>query len=295
MANLRKQSRDPEGRNRSAVLKIGSKRTLVMIYAVLIISAVVFIGPLLWLVSGSLKSNAELIANPWGLPTAPTLSNYVKAWTAAGMSTYFKNSIVTSLVCVVLTLVCSCPIAYMLARQNFRFKRTFFYYIIAGMMIPMHCVAIPVYLNTLDWGLQNNLFVLGIINAAFRIPFSVFVLEGLMSGIPRELEECASIDGCSMWGSFLKIILPLSRDGMITVGILALTSSWNELLISTLLLNDPAKKTLAIGLRGFVSEFTTEYTQLFAALFIGCLPGLIAYAVAQKQMIKGVTMGAVKG
>ncbi len=222
-------------------------------------------------------------------------ANYYNAWVKSRLGVNILNSVLAMAVCVGTTIVCSSTIAYVVSRLNFKGRSAVFYFVIAGMMVPVHSMVIPIYLNTLDLGLQNNLIVLGLIYAAFRIPFSVFILEGFMVGIPRELEECATVDGCSVWGCFLKIIFPLTRDGLITIGILAAMSAWNELLVASLLLKRPELKTLTIGLRAFVTEQQLEMPQLFAGLFIACLPCLIAYALASEKMIKGMTMGAVKG
>jgi len=145
------------------------------------------------------------------------------------------------------------------------------------------------------WGQYNNLGVLGIIYAAFRIPISIFILEGFMSSMPRELEECAFIDGCSVWKLFMKITVPLSKDGIVTISILTILANWNELLVSMLLLSKPERKTLPIGLMGFITEFNSEYTQLAAGIMIAIIPSILFYIFAQEKIEKGMIAGAIKG
>lgn len=116
-----------------------------------------------------------------------------------------------------------------------------------------------------------------------------------MSALPRELEECAIIDGCSTANIFFKIIVPLSKDGIVTISILTVLASWNELLISMLLISDPSKKTLPNGLMGFITEYNSEYTQLAAGIMISIIPAVLFYALAQEKIEKGMIAGAIKG
>lgn len=285
-----------DSRERAAIeVKLGNKRRVLVAYIALCAMAVITIWPIFWLLSASLKTMEDLSSNAWGLPKQLHFQNYYDAWVESALLLNIRNSLLATTVCVIATLVCSSTIAYAVSRLTFRGRSAIYYFFIAGMMVPVHSLVIPIYLNTLAWGAQNNLIYLGLIYAAFRIPFSVMILEGFMVGIPREIEECATIDGCSAWGSFLRIIAPLSRDGLITICILAMMSSWNELLVSSLLIKTPELKTLTTGLRAFVSDVNNDLTRLFAGLFIACLPSLVAYAVAQERMIKGMTLGAVKG
>lgn len=276
-------------------IKLGGGRLVWLAYSALIMLMIITIWPILWLLMASFKTTQDLAANPWGFPKEWILTNYYNAWVNSALLNNIKNSLITTILCVAVTVICSSTIAYVVSRLRFKGRSALYYFFIAGMMVPVHSLVIPIYLNTLEWKLQNSLIILGLIYAAFRIPFSVLILEGFMTGIPRELEECATIDGCSIWGCFLRIIFPLTRDGLIAIGLLAMMSSWNELLVATLLIKAPDLKTLTTGLRAFVTDMQNEQTLLFAGLFIACLPSLIAYGVAQERMIKGMTLGAIKG
>ncbi len=284
-------------RKRSLIHKLRTKRTWInaLIYVIMIFFAVVVLLPLLWLFSSSLKTQEDLAHNVWGLPQSVELSNYSVAWTKGRMAIYMANSLTVAVVTILLTLVTSTTLSYALARFKFKLNRFIYYIIIAGMMIPIHSAVIPLYIMAMNWKLQNNLFALGCIYAAFRIPVSVFILESFMLTIPKELEECAIIDGCGYGGIFWRIILPLSRDGVVTILILAAIACWNELLLAMLMLSKPAIKTLPIGLMGFITEYNSEYTQLCAGLLIAVLPNLLFYALMQERIVKGMTIGAIKG
>lgn len=265
------------------------------IYAILLVNAAAIILPLIWLLSASLKTQAELTANVWGLPRSFEWLNYRDAWVGGRIGSYFFNSVLATAVAILLGDACSVTIAYALSRFSFRFNRTVFYIVIAGMMLPIHSAVIPLYITAMNLKMMNNLVFLGVIYGAFRIPVSVFIMESFMITIPKELEECAIMDGADFFTIFFKVILPLSKDGVVTVSILTALASWNELLVSMLMLSRPMIKTLPIGLMGFISEWSTEYTVLCAGLVVACIPNLIFFALMQEKIIKGMTVGAIKG
>ena len=276
-------------------LEIGSKAAIRIIYLLLTICALVVLLPLIWLLFSSLKTQADLTMNTWGLPKEWVFSNYAKAWTGSRIDTYLVNSVFVTFLSIVITVITVTPISFILARYKFKLNRIIYYIAIAGMMIPIHSAIIPIYMMVGDWNMFNNLGVLSLIYGAFRIPVSIFILESFMSAIPKELEECAFMDGCSVWKLFMKIIVPLSKDGIITISVLTVLACWNELLVSMLLLNKPELKTLPIGLMGFITEFNSEYTQLAAGIMIAIIPSILFYIFAQEKIEKGMIAGAVKG
>ncbi len=276
-------------------LEVGNKATKRLIYAFMTICALVILLPLVWLFFSSMKTQADLTVNTWGPPKEWVFSNYAKAWKGSKIDTYMLNSIYVTILTVIITIVTTTPISFVLARYNFKAKKFIYYTIIAGMMIPIHSAIIPLYMMVGKWEMYNNLSVLGLIYGAFRISISIFILESFMSSIPKELEECAFIDGCSVWKLFMKIIVPLSKDGIVTIAVLAVLACWNELLVSMLMLNKPELKTLPIGLIGFITEFNSEYTQLAAGIMMAIIPSILFYIFAQENIEKGMIAGAVKG
>jgi len=261
----------------------------------LIFAAVIILYPLFWLITAALKTVEELTFNTWGLPRNPQPVNFYLAWTRANLGTFMFNSVRTSAVTVILTLISCVPMAFVLSRFNFRFKRLLYFIVITGMMIPIHAAIIPLYLLVHGMGMMNNLNMLALIYGAFRIPISVFILEGYMNTIPKEMEECAYIDGCSIFRLFWNIIVPLSRDVVATVAILAVISAWNELMVAMLLISNMSLRTLPIGLLGFLGEYHQEHTQLAAGALLSVIPTLLFYLIAQEKIQKGLTAGALKG
>ena len=274
---------------------IQSKRIVVLVYAALILAAIVVALPVLWLFLTSMKTRQDLSHNTWGLPEVWEVKNYVIAWTGSRIPLYMLNSVRATALSIILTVVLSTPVSYVISRYRFKGKNLLYFFFIAGMMIPIHSTVIPIYQMVGRLKLNNNLEALSAIYGAYRIPISIFILEGFMSGIPRELEECAVIDGANTWQIFYRIIAPISRDGIVTIAILALLSSWNELLLSMLLISDPIKKTLPNGLMGFITEYNSEYTQLAAGIMISIIPAILFYIFAQEKIEKGMIAGAIKG
>jgi raffinose/stachyose/melibiose transport system permease protein len=275
--------------------QVMSKGSKTVCYVFLFINTIVVLYPLLWLSFAALKTQQELTFNTWGIPSIPQFSNFVKAWSRSKMGYFMFNSIIVSALTVVFTNLACIPLAFVLSRFQFRFKRVLYFVVIAGMMIPINSAIIPLYILANNLKMINNLSALALIYGAFRIPISVFILEGFMSTMPKELEECAHIDGCSIFRIFWNIAVPLSRDTIATVSILAVLNAWNELMVAMLLLSRQAQKTLPIGLMGFIGEYSAEYTQLCAGILIAIIPNIIFYVFAQEKIQKGITAGALKG
>jgi len=267
----------------------------IVAYGLMIAYALVVALPLLWLLSTSLKSRPELTFNIWGPPLNPTLSNFFEAWKKGTFDRYMLNSLFVATVTVVLTAAATATVSFVLARIQFRWNRLIYYFVIAGMMIPIHSAVIPLYILEMKLRMQNNLVALSLIYSAFRIPISVFILESFMLTIPRELEECAFMDGAGLGTVFSRIILPLSKHGLIVIIVLTVLATWNELLVAMLSLSRPAVKTLPLGLMQFVSEFYTEYTEMCAAVVLACIPNIIFYSLMQDRIVEGLTIGSLKG
>jgi len=291
--SLTRRNSIPNNPGRSG--QVMSKGTIITCYCVLIFVAIIILYPLLWLLFTAMKTQQELTFNTWGIPKEPDFSNFTEAWKRSNMGRYMINSIYVTALTIIFTIVSCVPLSFVLSRFQFRFKQLLYFIIISGMMIPIHSAIIPLYILVRNVGMMNSLFFLALIYGAFRVPFSVFILEGFMSTIPKELEECAHIDGCSIFRIFWNIAVPLSRDAIATVSILAALASWNELMVAMLLLSRQATKTLSIGLMGFISEYGSHYTQLCAGILIAIVPNVIFYIFAQEQIQKGITAGAIKG
>jgi raffinose/stachyose/melibiose transport system permease protein len=253
--------------------------------------------PFLWMVYSSFKPTTEIIRSVWALPTNPTLQAYSEVLGKSAFTTYFANSVIISLISVPLLTLISAMIAFAFARVDFPGRRVLFYLFLAGIMIPIHVTIIPLYTMMRDFGLINNLIALLLPYIGFNLPISVYILRGFFAQIPLELEEAARIDGCSTVRIFWSVMLPLARPALATVAVLAAVTIWNEYTFALAFLSGNNQAyTVPLGILGLVRSLgTLRYDQMFAGLTLAALPLMVFYFLAQKQIIKSITAGAVKG
>lgn len=264
-------------------------------YAVLLFVLVITIYPVIWMISGSLKNGQEFYSNIWGVAKVPQFQNYINAWIRGGLGQKYMNSIlVTTCFLVILIPVNSCA-AYAIARLNFKFRKAIYTYLLIGIMIPTGIIAIPAFSVALEFNLVGKLSGLIIFYVAQSIAFGVFILRSFFISLPKGLEEAAFIDGCTKFKSFVKIILPLAKPGVMTQIVFSGLTVWNEYLLANVLIRREALQTLPVGLKYFVGKYVTNYPELFAALVLVTIPMVIIYLLAQKTFIEGLTSGAIKG
>ena len=168
-------------------------------------------------------------------------------------------------------------------------------YILIGMMIPVHCVLIPLFVRFANIGLNNNLWGLIIPYLTFSLPTCVFIMSGFFRSIPNELLESACMDGCTIYQIFFKICFPLARTGLFVTGLMTFIGNWNELLLALVFVSDANKKTLPVALTKFVTPYQTNYDKMFPAIMIAIIPTIIVYSLFSNQIVDGLTTGAVKG
>lgn len=267
-------------------------------YAFLTIWILISVITLGWFIMSSFKSNGELFTKVWQLPEKMQWSNYVRAWTNGRMGDYLGNTAIIlagSLFCLT---VFGSMASYALARYSgYRWVRGLLMVFIVGMSIPAQITLVPLYLTFSQMGLLNTYLGIILIYSAVYMPFTVFVLSGFFQGLPREVEQAALIDGCSRFEVFWHIAIPMAKNGLVTVTIFNFLSVWNEYFYSMLLLTDPGKMPLSAGLYNLKSQqqMSMDWAALFAGVVILVIPTLIMFFVAQKQIAKGITAGAVKG
>jgi N-acetylglucosamine transport system permease protein len=267
-------------------------------WAVLLIWSIAVLYPLIWTFLDALKNNEQFFLNmPWALPKPPLLwSNFTYVWSKYNFSTYFINSLAVTIGSTVLALILSASTAYVLARYAFKGSKLLFNTYIASMMIPFALALIPLFFLLNDLNLINTWRGLIFVYAASNLPFGIFLLVGFFKSLPKEIEEAAVIDGTSHFGTFFRVMLPLSQPGLVTVAITNMLSNWNEYFLGVVLTNDPVKYTLPVGLAVMQAEmqYRVEWGPLFAGLLITTLPTLIVYMFFQRQIASGITAGAVK-
>lgn len=271
------------------------KPVLIIIYAFLVILAVIYIAPLLWMLSVSLKDNAEVMSAPFSLPKAMQFANYAEAWTLGKLGIALLNSLLVCGVTLVVSLFFGAMAAFAIARMKWKLSEGMHTFFLIGMMVPVHCILIPLFVRFANLGLTNSRFGLMLPYITFSLPMTIFLLTGFFRSMPGELFEAAAIDGCGIYGCFFKIALPLCRTGFFVSGLMTFVGNWNELLLAMVFISDPNKKTLPVTLTYFVGPYATNYVQMFAAIIIAIAPTVIVYCMFSNQIVEGLTTGAVKG
>jgi raffinose/stachyose/melibiose transport system permease protein len=262
---------------------------------VLVGAAAATLIPMIWVLVSSLKDNNQIFAASFSLPRVWHFENYARAWVVGNIGSCFLNSGLVSLVSVLGILYIAAMAAYALARYQFRLNFALYTYFLMGLMIPWASNLLPLFLTLKAIRAYDTLWALILPYVAFELPFAIFILTGFMKTIPGELEEAALIDGGSRWIVFTRVILPLSKPALATVAVLTFLDVWNEYLFALVFLNNPAKFTLPLGLAAFQTARVAQYGVIMAGIIISVIPVLILYVLLQKQVIKGMTAGALKG
>jgi N-acetylglucosamine transport system permease protein len=258
--------------------------------------AVVTALPLLWAVISSLKTDQEILNEPWAPPSSLHFENWSRAWTAASIGRYFFNSLIVVGGALVLTMLLGSLVAYALARYQFRGNRFIYYTFVAAMFFPVFLALVPLFFVVRQLGLLGTYHGLILVYAAYAVPFTVFFLHAFFRTLPEEVAEAAVLDGCSHSAVFFRVMLPLARPGLVAVGIFNFLGLWNQYLLPLVLNPDPDRYVLAQGLAALsVSQgYRSDWSGLFAGLTIAMLPVLVAYVAFQRHIRAGMTAGAVR-
>lgn len=256
---------------------------------------IITLYPFIFMLQSSIKTNIEYFTGSvWALPKTFSLGNYLTAINV-GFTKYYLNSIFVSFVSLFIIIISASMAGYMLAKIKFRLNKLIFSFFLAGMMIPIHITLIPIYKLTEYMGLYDTLTGLIGPYVAFSLPISIFILTGFIKEIPNELEEAAYIDGANTFQIFVKIIFPLIKPAVSTVAIYNLVMLWNEFIYALVLISNPDKWNLTLGLWNFQGEYGVNIPMVMSGLVLSILPLLLFYILLQERVIKGMTAGAVKG
>lgn len=251
--------------------------------------------PVLWLTVASLKTNGELMANPFSLPQVWQFQNYKKALAVSGIARLMLNSVLISTAATFLNVLIASMAAYTLSRFRFRGNQVLKVMFSSGILIPLNALMIPYFVLINSLGLYNTMGGLILVYTAIGIPISTFIIMGFMASVPEELEEAAIIDGACFYKRFFTLVFPLSRAGVVTAGTFQFLTCWNEFVYANLLTSSQAVRTVQLGIRYFTNQFATDYVSMYAAIIISILPSIAAYVLFQNQIIAGLTSGALKG
>lgn len=275
---------------------IGEKIRKGFVYAVLIIWAIIDLFPVYWMFTFSLKDNAEIFGeNVVGLPKNWIWANYTQALNTGDMLVYFRNSVIVAIATIVIVLFVALMATFALTRLVWRQKKRMNKFFMLGLTIPIHASIVPIYVTLSRLHLLNSYLSLIIPYSAFALAMGILICTGFMNEIPRDLDEAACIDGCGVWGIFLRIIVPLMRPAVSTIGIYTFLQCWNELMFANIFISDSAFKTLPVGIQALSGQYTTSWGPIGAALVLATFPTLFMYIFLSKKIQESFIAGAVKG
>lgn len=269
----------------------------VLRYALLIAFAVITLFPVLWLVVSGFLPNYELLRLPPKLiPVNGTLKNFIDVFTNATYRRYFLNSFITSGGTVLLCLFVSVLAGYSLSRFRFPGKKTIETSILSVQMFPIVVIEISLYTFYLKWGLMNTYSGLILADVTFCLPLCITLMKSFFDTIPRSLDESAKIDGAGRLQTLVQILSPLVKPGAVAIGIYTFLYSWDDFLFALMIMQKPELKTLPVGLaQSFMGQYADNYAGMMAFSFAASLPVVVLFMFFQKQMVSGLTAGAVKG
>ena len=263
----------------------------------LAIWAVIVVFPMAWLIFSSFKTDQEIFFSPWSLPEAPQWNNFVRAWTEARIGDYFVNTLIVIIPSIFFTLLVAAMAAYVLGRFVFPGNRVLFYFFLAGMLFPVFLALVPLFFLLKDMNMLNTYPGLILVYIAYSLPFTVFFLTGFFRTIPSEFHEAAIIDGANQYQVFFRIMLPLAKSGLLSMGIFNFLGMWNQYILPLILISGSDNYVLSQGL-AFLSlqqRYENDWSGLFAAITLIMIPTLTVYIIFQGQIQKGLTAGALKG
>ncbi len=257
--------------------------------------AVATIYPMIYAVNISLKSRREYVLDRLGPTTEFMFSNYVDAWVQADMGRYYLNSILVTVISVALILILASMAGYALSHLTFRGSRVMFLIILATMMVPFQVIMVPLIKVLSDMGLMDSYPGLIAAYVSQFLPFTVFFMTAFYTGIPKEITEAARVDGNSLWGVWRRIMLPLGRPALLSMGILNALFCWNDILIALLIMQSPSNRTVMVGVSALRGQYPDNIPTYMAGVILVVLPLVIVYILFQRQITTGVTAGATKG
>jgi raffinose/stachyose/melibiose transport system permease protein len=269
--------------------------TAALKYLVATFFALVVLIPLLATLINGFKTNAEVQLRPFSLPTTWQWDNYLSVLYNPAFWRQMMNSTQIMLVTAFGVVLLSSMPAFVFARMNFRGRELLFNFFTLGLLFPIAVAILPLYITLRQANLVDSLWGIILPQIAFGIPANILILRGFFATIPRELEEAAAIDGCSSAGFFVRVLLPLMRPALAAVAVLTMVYSWNDFFLPLLVLNSEKLYTLPLGIMQFQGQFGTDWARVLAFISLSLVPTIIFYLFAERQIITGLTAGAVKG
>jgi len=266
----------------------------VPVYVVALLLSVIVLVPIGFVLLGGFRTTGQIAADPVGLPDPWVRHNYVSVLTSSAFWRQLGNSMIVAAIATGLVVTVSAMAAYPLSRMQFRGREALFVFFTFGLLFPVAVAALPLYLLLRQLGLLESLLGIALPEAAFAIPITIIILRPFMRAIPAELEDAAAMDGCGRFGFFLLVLVPLSQPALVTVTILSVITSWNNFILPLLVLTDPSKWTLPLGVAQYSSEHSSDTAAILAFTTLSMVPALLFFLAAQRRIVGGLS-GAVKG
>lgn len=267
----------------------------VLRYSVLLAVTAVIVIPVVFAVLGGFRDAPQLAADPVGLPNPWVWTNYTDSLMSSSFWVQLRNSAVVAGLSTVVVVLFAALAAFVIARREFPGREIAYTAFTLGLLFPATVAILPLLILVRDLGLLNNPLGLALPEAAFGLPLTIIILRPFFRSIPKELEDAAAMDGCGPLGFFFRILLPLSRPALVTVGVLAIVSSWNQFLLPLVMLSDAQNWTLPLGVTNFSTQYTTDTARILAYTTLALVPALAFYLVAERQLVGGLTAGSIKG
>ncbi|MEG2262281.1 MAG: carbohydrate ABC transporter permease [Clostridia bacterium] len=283
----------PKSGSPASILGFGILRVCMIIYAVIVLF------PMLWTFMSSFKTTGEFYLNVWALPQSISkgFENYINAWNYAEIGRNILNSFIAVGASLVLNVLLCTMTAYAMTRFKFRGCKLMGKLYIMGLFVPLVLGTIPTFFVLMQLKLYDTLLGLVLVYTTYSMPFSVFIMMGIFETLPTTYAEAAALDGCGYFRTFMSVMLPLARSGVVTISIFHFLWTWNDYIYAMTYVTSAAKRTLSVGLVKLTSMATyrTDWGALFAGLVIVMIPSVIVYILFQNQIQQGLTAGGIKG
>ena len=262
------------------------------VFFLLCVSIALF--PILWVIMSSFKTNAEILTNGIALPSSFGFNGYVQALRISPIPSFFLNSVIISVTATILNVLFLAMAAYVFARFTFPFKNLLYFILSLSLVLPMTALLHPVYMTVNTLRLSNTRSGLVLVYMALNLPMSLLILRSTFQSIPNGLEEAAYMDGAGFIRIFFQVMMPVAKGGLTSAGVLSFLYCWNEFTFALILTSSQRVRTIPLSFSYFVSQFSKNYTAMFAAITIAVLPSIIVFAIFQEQVVNSLVAGSMK-
>lgn len=276
-------------------LRIKARIGRVALYVAAYLILAFIVVPVLFAILGGFRTTGQIAADPVGLPNPWVFTSYKATLTLPAFWRQMFNSTLIALITTAVVLPVASLAAFVIARYRFRGRESFYTLFTLGLLFPVAVAIIPLFIVLRQIGMLNNPLGIALAQAAFALPLSIVILRPFLRSIPRDLEDAAAIDGCTTFRFYWSVILPLSRPALATVAILTIVTSWNAFLLPLLVLIQPDQWTLPIGVNNISAQYTSDTARVLAYTSLSIIPALFFYFLTERQIVRGLTAGSLKG